>query len=379
MGTNTTLAEKKNGQSCSRQRPDLSQIIYYNFDKKGYYAHKYRKSKKIVAVLAISICVTASTEARDKGAVQRVLCIWYPIQFQENQANKVQALIDSGSKFNTMTPTYTAKLGLTTGKTSVGAQKIDGLPLETHDMASARFSLQDSLEKVSFFEETFLLADTSIEIVLGMLFLAFSNANFQFGTEKLTWRSYTTVKAWPTTSQIKLIDQREFAKTALDEDFETFVVYVTTLEATTIYPSRAAQIAPLQWDKAPTEIPAEYFNYADMFSVDLAIELPENTSMNEHAIQLIEGKQPPYGPIYTLNLVELETLKAWIKTPIKTGFIRPSKSLVGARILFDKKSDNSLYLYMNYWGLNNLTIKNQYPFLLLREALDCLGRTKWFT
>ncbi len=36
---------------------------------------------------------------------------------------------------------YAAKLGLTIRKTCVGAQKIDGLPLETYGMASASFSL----------------------------------------------------------------------------------------------------------------------------------------------------------------------------------------------------------------------------------------------
>ncbi len=51
------------------------------------------------------------------------------------------------------------------------------------------------------------------------------------------------------------------------------------------------------------------------------MELPKNTDMNEHAIKLIEGKQPPYGPLYALNLVELETLKTYIKTHLKTGFI----------------------------------------------------------
>ncbi len=40
-----------------------------------------------------------------------------------------------------MTPAYAAKLGLTTRKTSVGAQKIDGSPLETHDMTLAKFLL----------------------------------------------------------------------------------------------------------------------------------------------------------------------------------------------------------------------------------------------
>ncbi len=100
--------------------------------------------------------------------------------------------------------------------------------------------------------------------------------------------------------------------------------------------------------------------------------------MNEHTIKLIDGKQPPYRPIYAFSLVELETLKAYIKIHLKIEFIRPSKSLAGAPILFDKKPDHSLCLYMNYRGLNNLTIKNWYPFSLIGEALDCLGRAKQF-
>ncbi len=131
-----------------------------------------------------------------------------------------------------------------------------------------------------------------------------------------------------------------------------------------IYPSRAPKVlknptlAALQWDKVPIEIPAEYSDYADIFSSDLAMELSENTEMNVHAIELIEGKQLPYGPIYALSLVELETLKTYIKTHLKTGFIRPSKSLVRAPILFNKKPDGSLCLCVNYRGLNNLMIKN---------------------
>ncbi len=88
------------------------------------------------------------------------------------------------------------------------------------------------------------------------------------------------------------------------------------------------------------------------------MELPENTGMNEHAIELIDGKQPLYGPIYALSPVELETLKAYIETHLKTGFIQPSKSLAGAPILFDKKPDGSLRLCVDYRGLNNLTNKN---------------------
>lgn len=36
--------------------------------------------------------------------------------------------------------------------------------------------------------------------------------------------------------------------------------------------------------------------------------------MNKQAIKLIESQQSPYGPIYSLSSVELEILKAYIKT-----------------------------------------------------------------
>ncbi len=85
-----------------------------------------------------------------------------------------------------MTPAYATKLGLTVQQISVGAQKINDLPLETYGIVLASFSLQDSLGRVQFFEKTVLLADTSMEVVLGIPFLALSNADFQFGTKKLT-------------------------------------------------------------------------------------------------------------------------------------------------------------------------------------------------
>lgn len=78
------------------------------------------------------------------------------------------------------------------------------------------------------------------------------------------------------------------------------------------------------------------------------MELPENIGMNEHTIKLTDKKQPLYGSIYTLSLVELETLEAYIKTNLKIGFIQPSKSLVDASILFDKKPNGSFHLCVNY-------------------------------
>ena len=138
--------------------------------------------------------MTASSEA-----LPRVPCISYPVQFEGSQAGEVRALIDSGSEVNAMTPAFAAKLGLSTQPTNVGAQKIDGSTLKTYGMTIAGFLIQDELGKIRFFVVTFLLADTSMDVILGMAFLFLSNADVQFDTGNLTWRTYSTVEALPTT------------------------------------------------------------------------------------------------------------------------------------------------------------------------------------
>lgn len=336
-------------------------------------------SKKHVKKLA-PVSVTSTSVTASQQVLQRVPYIRYPIQFQ---AQQVETLINSGSGVNAMTPAFAAKLGVSIQTTGIGAQKIHGSALKSYGIVIAGFSILDNSGKIRFFEETLLLADTSMEVVLGMPFLALSNADIHFDAGSFTWKSYSAVEALPTARRVELIDKREFAKAALDENAETFVVHIAALEgpepAMSIHPFRAPLLAALQQDKAPTEISPKYAYYADVFPTNLAMELPENTGMNEHAIELIEGKQPPYRPIYSLSPVELETLKAYIETHLKTWFIRPSKSPAGAPILFDKKPDGSLRLCIDYRELNNLTIKNRYPLLLIGESLDQLGRAKRFT
>ena len=101
--------------------------------------------------------------------------------------------------------------------------------------------MKDKLGRARFFQKTFLLADISVEVVLGTFFLTFSNTNIQFVEKKLTWRSYSTGKALPTTQQIELIDKKEFTKAALDENSETFVVYVASLNLVLgIHPNKEA-------------------------------------------------------------------------------------------------------------------------------------------
>ena len=102
------------------------------------------------------------------------------------------------------------------------------------------------------------------------------------------------------------------------------------------------------FDEASTKVSAEYFNYSNVFLVENVVELPENIGINKHAIKLEKDKQSPFGPIYSLKPVELETLKTYIKTNLANSFIWPFKSLIRAPILFDRKPDRSFCLCMDY-------------------------------
>ena len=118
------------------------------------------------------------------------------------------------------------------------------------------------------------------------------------------------------------------------------------------------------------KIPTKYSDFLDVFSKKKALILPEAIELNQHAIKLQEGQQPSYAPIYSLGLVEVKMLKTYIETNLANGFIWPLKSPAGAPILFVVKPNGSLCLCVNDRGLNNHTIKNQYPLPLINELLN---------
>ena len=349
-----------------------------------------RGVKKLVTVLATSTPVTVAREEEvdeNLGAnLARVPCICYPINFRKKS---VSALLDSGSKVNVVYPAFAKKLGLPIRLTDVGAQKIDGTTLETYGIVVAAFSVEDKASRVRFFEETFLVANVSPEVVLEMPFLSLSSADVDFLRRELRWRTYSTEEALPTTRRVELVGKKEFAAVALNPEHERYVVHVGSVRSDAspssspleldVHPSFRPQVSGLIAEEAPMKVPAKYLDFADVFSPDLASELLEHTKINNHAIELVDGQQPPYGPIYSLGPVELETLKAYIETNLANKFIRPSKSPAGTPILFDRKSDGFLRLCVNYQGLNHLKIKNRYSLPLIGESLDRLGRAKQFT
>ena len=182
-----------------------------------------------------------------------------------------------------------------------------------------------------------------------MLFLNFSKSDMWFAERDLVWRTYTAAKTLSTTRKVEIINKREFAAEVPNADDEIFVVHVAALAKLTTMPinsSYQAQAAMLTSEK--TGILTEYFDFSNIFSSDSAAELPEHTGINDHSIDLQDNKQPPYGLIYSLGPVELETLKTYIEANLASSYIRPSKSFVGTSILFVQKKNGSLCLCVDY-------------------------------
>ena len=57
-----------------------------------------------------------------------------------------------------------------------------------------------------------------------------------------------------------------------------------------MYSKKQAQVRAVLFNKTFTEVPVEYSDYSNIFSVENAVKFLENTRINEHTIKLEKGK-----------------------------------------------------------------------------------------
>jgi len=120
----------------------------------------------------------------------------------------------------------------------------------------------------------------------------------------------------------------------------------------------------------------EYLNIMGKEAVDV---LPEHKPY-DCKIDLQEGSTAPWGPIYPLSKIELQTLREWLKEMERTGKIKRSTSPAGSPILFvPKPHGRGLRLCVDYRAVNRITIPNRYPLPLMQELQDRVQGAQWFT
>ena len=95
------------------------------------------------------------------------------------------ALLNLGSEVNAIHPAFAERLGFVVQTTNVSAQKIDGTIIEIYGMVVAAFSVTDQANKIRFFEEIFLVANVSPDVVLEILFLTLNSMDINFPKKEL--------------------------------------------------------------------------------------------------------------------------------------------------------------------------------------------------
>jgi hypothetical protein len=131
------------------------------------------------------------------------------------------------------------------------------------------------------------------------------------------------------------------------------------------------------------KLPAEYYDYLNIFNRILAKLLPPPRPSIDHKIilkKIPDGKDPeiPWNFFYNIFRRKLLVLRKTLTELLNKNFIRASNFPAAAPVLFIKKFNGGLRFYINYRALNALTQKNRYSLPLIKKTLNSFSKVKWF-
>jgi hypothetical protein len=279
------------------------------------------------------------------------------------QKQKTLALLDSGASTCFLDEEFAKrhKIRLIQKSKPVHVEVIDGRPLlsgsVTHESEPIEVTFKDHSSYVVFN----IIRTPSSPVILGLSWLVDHNPSIDWRLRRITFPVKANPVRRPQIKKPLFIGARAFIRSS--KEGAPFVIYATPTSRETT---------------STASIPGQYKDFQDIFQKKNADMLPEHRPY-DCAIDLEDGAQPPFGPIYNLSQTELAELRKYIDENLAKNFIRHSKSPAGAPILFVKKKDGSLRMCVDYRGLNKVTKKNRYPLPLISGLLDQLGQAKIFT
>ena len=82
---------------------------------------------------------------------------------------------------------------------------------------------------------------------------------------------------------------------------------------------------------------------------------------------------PRKEKVYLLSREERKEVREFVKEQLRKGYIQSSKSPQMVPVFFVGKKDRKKRMVQNYRYLNEWTIKNNYPLLLISDVLENIG------
>ncbi|KAL4376913.1 hypothetical protein GQ457_02G033300 [Hibiscus cannabinus] len=117
-------------------------------------------------------------------------------------------------------------------------------------------------------------------------------------------------------------------------------------------------------------------DYEDVFREPT--ELPPERG-HDHRIPLLDETAVVKIKPYRYPAYQKDEIEKLVKEMLRTGIIRDSNSSFASPVVMVKKKDGSWRMCVDYRRLNQLTIKDKFPMLIIEELLDELGKAKVFS
>ena len=127
----------------------------------------------------------------------------------------------------------------------------------------------------------------------------------------------------------------------------------------------------------PNTFCPQFNEFQDVFLEDLLKIHPER-KINFKG-DLDHNTKPISNPPYRMAPAKLKELKLQLKDLLDKEFIQPSISRWGSSVLFVKRKDGTLRMFIDYQQLNKVTIKNKYPIPRIDDLFDQLQGSSFFS
>jgi RNase H-like domain found in reverse transcriptase/Reverse transcriptase (RNA-dependent DNA polymerase)/Integrase zinc binding domain/Chromo (CHRromatin Organisation MOdifier) domain/Domain of unknown function (DUF4939)/Retroviral aspartyl protease/Integrase core domain len=331
--------------------------------------------------------------------------LYIPLDFiSQNRNIQTSALLDSGCDCSLISESFVSSncLPVQTLQKSVHFEVIDGSPIPTgnpKEFVVCNVKVHD----VEFQQTFFVMARLHTTVVLGIDWLRKFNPKIDWETSTVSFSQSSEgvannnvkggrdsnpmpIRTEPVTGSSCSMGPPDVNAIKENSESEKMEIgYISNDLCPSIvrddYPKDNPEFADdydTEIDDIKKMLPPEYHKFSLVFSKNNSELLPQHRKY-DIAIDIMENKTIPWGPIYPLSDPELDTLKKYIDENLEKGFIRPSSSPAGAPLFFVKKKNGELRPVIDYRGLNAITIKNRYPLPLIHEILHRFASARVFT
>ena len=254
-------------------------------------------------------------------------CTCFTILFRvkfDDHSIKVSALLDSEASACFINKDFAEchKLPLVTKKWPVSVEVIDGRPLVFGDVTQETKALDIYIDQHRSTVVLNVIKSPSNPVILGLSWLDRYNPDIdwkkrriEFKLEKIespnmqklgspshlkpkVYQSIVTSK-----TSILMIGARAFVKAT--RQGATYMIYANSI---------------IESNEKSSGLPDQYKEYQDDFEKKNAYMLPQHRPY-DYGIDLQEGTQPPFGPIYSLSQNELAALREYLDENLAKNFI----------------------------------------------------------